>query len=332
MVLDGPPRTETVPPHGADRSAPRDGAQHDMVIIGAGPAGYTAGIYAARAGHDTLMLSGILPGGQLVNTTEVENYPGFETGIMGPDLMMDMRKQAVRMGVTIIDDTATSVDFASTPLRVETADHTYAARAVIVATGADPRKLGLETEQTLGGRGVSYCATCDGPFFRNQTIVVVGGGDTAMEEATFLTKFAGKVLVVHRRDRLRASQAMQQRAFENEKISFLWNREVAEIRGAERVESVVLRDTASGDTEELEAGAVFVAIGHTPNTGLFRGHLDLDPEGYVVVRGTQTSMPGVFAAGDVHDRRYRQAVTAAGFGCQAAIDADRYLSEGGPEA
>ena len=332
MVLDGPPRAETVPPRGTDRSAPRDGAQHDIVIIGAGPAGYTAGIYAARAGHDTLMLSGILPGGQLVNTTEVENYPGFETGIMGPDLMMDMRKQAVRMGVTIIDDTATSVDFAGTPLRVETADHSYAARAVIVATGADPRKLGLEAEQTLGGRGVSYCATCDGPFFRNQTIVVVGGGDTAMEEATFLTKFAGKVLVVHRRDRLRASQAMQQRAFENEKISFMWNREVAEIRGAERVESVVLRDTTSGDAEELEAGAVFVAIGHTPNTGLFRGHLDLDPEGYVVVRGTQTSIAGVFAAGDVHDRRYRQAVTAAGFGCQAAIDADRYLSEGGPGA
>ena len=332
MVLDGPPRTETVPPYGTDRAAPRNGTQHDIVIIGAGPAGYTAGIYAARAGHDTLMLSGVLPGGQLVNTTEVENYPGFETGIMGPDLMIDMRKQAVRMGVTIIDDTATSVDFAGRPLRVETADRTYAARAVIVATGADPRKLGLEAEQALGGRGVSYCATCDGPFFRNQTIVVVGGGDTAMEEATFLTKFAGRVLVVHRRDRLRASQAMQQRAFENEKISFLWNREVAEIRGEGRVESVVLRDTASGDTEELEAGAVFVAIGHTPNTGLFRGHLDLDPEGYVVVRGTQTSIPGVFAAGDVHDRRYRQAVTAAGFGCQAAIDADRYLSEGGPEA
>ena len=332
MVLDGPPQTETVPPHSTDRAALRDGTPHDIIIIGAGPAGYTAGIYAARAGHDTLMLSGILPGGQLVNTTEVENYPGFETGIMGPDLMLDMRKQAVRMGVTIIDDTATSVDFAGRPLRVATADHSYEARAVIVATGADPRKLGLGAEQTLGGRGVSYCATCDGPFFRNQTIVVVGGGDTAMEEATFLTKFAGKVLVVHRRDRLRASQAMQQRAFDNEKISFLWNREVAEIRGAERVESVVLHDTASGDTEELEAGAVFVAIGHTPNTGLFRGHLDLDPEGYVVVRGTQTSIPGVFAAGDVHDRRYRQAVTAAGFGCQAAIDADKYLSEGGPEA
>ena len=331
MVLDGPPRAETASSRGTggqSREAPRDGTAHDIIIIGAGPAGYTAGIYAARAGHDTLLLSGILPGGQLVNTTEVENYPGFETGIMGPDLMIDMRKQAIRMGVTIIDDTATSVDFAGRPLRVETADHSYTARAVIIATGADPRKLGLEAEQTLGGRGVSYCATCDGPFFRNQTIVVVGGGDTAMEEATFLTKFAGKVLVVHRRDSLRASQAMQQRAFENEKISFLWNREVVEIRGVERVESVVLRDTTSGDTEELEAGAVFVAIGHTPNTRLFNSHLDLDPDGYVVVSGTQTSVPGVFAAGDVHDRRYRQAVTAAGFGCQAAIDTDKYLSEG----
>ena len=332
MVLDGPPQTGVTPDRSPDRGDPRDSTLYDIIIIGAGPAGYTAGIYAARAGYDTLLLSGILPGGQLVNTTEVENYPGFETGIMGPDLMLDMRKQAIRMGVTIIDDTAASVDFDGRPLRVETTDHSYAARAVIVATGADPRKLGLEAEQTLGGRGVSYCATCDGPFFRNQTIIVVGGGDTAMEEATFLTKFAGKVLVVHRRDRLRASQAMQQRAFENEKISFLWNREVAEIRGAERVESVVLRDTASGDTEELEAGAVFVAIGHTPNTMLFRSRLDLDPDGYVIVRGTQTSVPGVFAAGDVHDRRYRQAVTAAGFGCQAAIDADRYLSEGGPEA
>ena len=332
MVLDGPPQTGMTPDRSPDRVDPRDSTPYDIIIIGAGPAGYTAGIYAARAGYDTLLLSGILPGGQLVNTTEVENYPGFETGIMGPDLMIDMRKQAVRMGVTIIDDTAASVDFDGRPLRVETTDHSYAARAVIVATGADPRKLGLEAEQTLGGRGVSYCATCDGPFFRNQTIIVVGGGDTAMEEATFLTKFAGKVLVVHRRDQLRASQAMQQRAFENEKISFLWNREVAEIRGAERVESVVLRDTTSGDTEELEAGAVFVAIGHTPNTMLFRSRLDLDPDGYVIVRGTQTSVPGVFAAGDVHDRRYRQAVTAAGFGCQAAIDADRYLSEGGPEA
>ena len=332
MVLDGPPQTGMTPDRSPDRVDPRDSTLYDIIIIGAGPAGYTAGIYAARAGYDTLLLSGILPGGQLVNTTEVENYPGFETGIMGPDLMLDMRKQAIRMGVTIIDDTAASVDFDGRPLRVETTDHSYAARAVIVATGADPRKLGLEAEQTLGGRGVSYCATCDGPFFRNQTIIVVGGGDTAMEEATFLTKFAGKVLVVHRRDRLRASQAMQQRAFENEKISFLWNQEVAEIRGAERVESVVLRDTTSGDTEELEAGAVFVAIGHTPNTMLFRSRLDLDPDGYVIVRGTQTSVPGVFAAGDVHDRRYRQAVTAAGFGCQAAIDADRYLSEGGPEA
>ena len=246
---------------------------------------------------------------------------------MGPDLMLDMRKQAVRMGVTMIDDTAESVDFTGKPLSVGTAGVTYTARAVIIATGADPRRLGLEAEQTLGGRGVSYCATCDGPFFRNQTIMVVGGGDTAMEEATFLTKFAGSVRVVHRRDKLRASRAMQQRAFENEKISFVWNSEVVGIQGSDRVESVTIRDTRTGDTRTEEAGAVFVAIGHTPNTSLFRGHIDLDTDGYIVVDGTQTSVPGVFAAGDVHDRRYRQAVTAAGFGCQAAIDVDRYLSD-----
>ncbi len=328
MVVGGPPQYETAP-HGVRRmpgDGSRVGTSYDLVIIGAGPAGYTAGIYGARAGHKTLLLSGTLPGGQLVNTTEVENYPGFEMGIMGPDLMMDMRKQAVRMGVTILDETATTVDFSRRPFRVGTGEATYTGRAVIAATGADPRKLGIESEQTLGGRGVSYCATCDGPFFRDQTIVVVGGGDTAMEEATFLTKFAASVLVVHRRDMLRASQAMQQRAFDNEKISFRWNSEVVEIRGEGRVGSVVLRDVASGQTSVQDAGAVFIAIGHIPNTSLFRGHLDLDEEGYIVVDGTKTSVPGVFAAGDVHDRKYRQAVTAAGFGCQAAIDADKYLS------
>lgn len=326
-MLERPPIIESMD-DGRGREADSTAkTTYDVIIIGAGPAGYTAGIYASRAGHDTLLLSGILPGGQLVNTTEVENYPGFEVGIMGPDLMMDMRKQAVRMGVTIMDDTAESVDFTGKPLSVGTAGVTYTARAVIIATGADPRRLGLEAEQTLGGRGVSYCATCDGPFFRNQTIMVVGGGDTAMEEATFLTKFAGSVRVVHRRDKLRASRAMQQRAFENEKISFVWNSEVVGIQGSDRVESVTIRDTRTGDTRTEEAGAVFVAIGHTPNTSLFRGHIDLDADGYIVVDGTQTSVPGVFAAGDVHDRRYRQAVTAAGFGCQAAIDVDRYLSD-----
>lgn len=328
-VLENAPLVESSEDARGRGDADSTGAKtsYDVIIIGAGPAGYTAGIYASRAGHDTLLLSGILPGGQLVNTTEVENYPGFETGIMGPDLMMDMRKQAVRMGVTIMDDTAESVDFADKPLSVGTSNTAYTARAVIIATGADPRRLGLEAEQTLGGRGVSYCATCDGPFFRNQTIMVVGGGDTAMEEATFLTKFGRSVRVVHRRDKLRASRTMQQRAFENEKISFVWNSEVADIRGNDRVESVTIRDTRTGDTRTEEAGAVFVAIGHTPNTSLFRGHIDLDEDGYIVVDGTQTSIPGVFAAGDVHDRRYRQAVTAAGFGCQAAIDVDRYLSD-----
>ena len=307
------------------RPAPEGGpARYDVVIIGAGPAGYTAGIYCSRAGHNTLILSGILPGGQLVNTTDVENYPGFENGIMGPDLMMDMRKQAVRMGTTIIDDTVQEVDFRG-PLRVRATDGEYEARAVIVATGADPRKLGLDAELTLGGRGVSYCATCDGPFFRNQDIVVVGGGDTAMEEAPFLTKFARMVHVIHRRDRLRASQAMQERALDNDKITFHWNSRVTEIRGGERVEGVSLQDTLTGQTRRMDAGAVFVAIGHSPNTSLFRGKLDMDGEGYIVVDGTATSVPGVFAAGDVHDRRYRQAVTAAGFGCQAAIDVDKYL-------
>lgn len=326
-MLEEPPSIEPADDGRGREAGSAARTSYDVIIIGAGPAGYTAGIYTSRAGHDTLLLSGILPGGQLVNTTEVENYPGFEAGIMGPDLMMDMRKQAVRMGVTVVDDTAESVDFAGKPLSVAASTAAYTARAVIIATGADPRRLGLEAEQTLGGRGVSYCATCDGPFFRNQTIMVVGGGDTAMEEATFLTKFAGSVRVVHRRDRLRASRAMQQRAFENEKISFVWNSEVSDIQGSDRVESVTIRDTRTGDTRTEEAGAVFVAIGHTPNTSLFRGHIDLDGDGYIVVDGTQTSVPGVFAAGDVHDRRYRQAVTAAGFGCQAAIDVDRYLSD-----
>ena len=298
----------------------------DVVIIGAGPAGYTAGIYCSRAGHKTVMLSGILPGGQLVNTTDVENYPGFENGIMGPDLMMEMRKQTVRMGTSIIDDVAVSVDFTNTP-KVYTQNAAYQGRAVIIATGADPRKLGLEGEQTLAGKGVSYCATCDGPFFRNQDIIVVGGGDTAMEEATFLTKFASTVHVIHRRDKLRASQAMQDRAMENQKIQFHWNSVITQIHGDNRVSGVTVHDTKTDQSRQLDAGAVFVAIGHKPNTSLFQGHIELDPEGYIVMNGTSTSVKGVFAAGDVHDRRYRQAVTAAGFGCQAAIDVDKYLEE-----
>ena len=299
---------------------------YDIVIVGAGPAGYTAGIYCSRAGYNTVLLSGILPGGQLVNTTDVENYPGFEDGIMGPDLMVNMRAQAARMGTKIIDDTAQQVDF-SGPLRVKGSDKWFEGKAVIVATGADPRKLGLEGEQTLGGRGVSYCATCDGPFFRDQDIFVVGGGDTAMEEAIFLTKFAKKVHVIHRRDKLRASQAMQDRAFSDEKIQFHWNSQLVDISGENRVESITVQDVTSGKRTDMEAGAVFIAIGHNPNTSLFKDVLKLDDEGYIVMNGTRTSIEGVFAAGDVHDRQYRQAVTAAGFGCQAAIDADKYLQE-----
>lgn len=299
---------------------------YDVIIVGAGPAGYTAGIYCSRAGHNTLLLSGILPGGQLVNTTDVENYPGFEDGIMGPDLMVNMRAQTARMGTRIIDDAVQQVDFGG-PLRVKGTDEWFEGRAIIVATGADPRKLGLEGETTFGGHGVSYCATCDGPFFRNQDIFVVGGGDTAMEEALFLTKFGRLVHIIHRRDKLRASQAMQSRAFANEKIQFHWNAELVDISGQTKVESVTIQDVVSGKKTRMGAGAVFVAIGHNPNTSLFKGVLELDDEGYIVMNGTRTSVEGVFAAGDVHDKQYRQAVTAAGFGCQAAIDVDKYLQD-----
>lgn len=300
----------------------------DVIIIGAGPAGYTAGIYCARAGYDTLILSGILPGGQLVNTTEVENYPGFENGIMGPDLMIDMRKQCQRMGTTIVDDQVTNVDFRHQPLKALTASEEYEGRAVIIATGANPRKLGLEGETTFAGKGVSYCATCDGPFFKNQEIVVAGGGDSAIEEATFLTKFATTVHIVHRRDQLRASKVMQQRAFDNEKIKFHWNSSVAKIVGDQKVQQVILKDVKTSQESVLDAGALFVAIGHEPNTDLFRNQIDLDADGYIVLKKeTHTNIEGVFAAGDVHDRKYRQAITAAGFGCMAAIDVDKYIGE-----
>jgi len=300
----------------------------DVIIIGAGPAGYTAGIYCSRAGYDTVLLSGILPGGQLVNTTEVENYPGFEKGIMGPDLMIEMRKQTQRMGTTIVDDEAIDVDFRRQPFKVLTSSEEYEGKAVIIATGANPRKLGLEGEQIFGGKGVSYCATCDGPFFRNQELVVVGGGDSAVEEATFLTKFATTVHLVHRRDSLRASQIMQERAFDNEKIKFHWDSEVSDIKGEQKVQEVILKNSKNNENEVLKVGGVFVAIGHEPNTKLFKNQIDLDEEGYIVLKDhTKTNIEGVFAAGDVHDRRYRQAVTAAGFGCMAAIDVDKYLTE-----
>ncbi|MDH3312329.1 MAG: thioredoxin-disulfide reductase [Nitrosopumilus sp.] len=300
----------------------------DVIIIGAGPSGYTAGIYCSRAGYDTLILSGILPGGQLVNTTEVENYPGFENGIMGPDLMIDMRKQSQRMGTTMIDDEAVDVDFRRSPFKVLTASEEYEGRAVIIATGANPRKMGLSGEQAFAGKGVSYCATCDGPFFRNQEIVVVGGGDSAIEEATFLTKFATTVHIVHRRDELRASKVMQERALNNEKIRIHWDSAVTYIKGDQKMQQVILKNLKTNEETTIDAGGLFVAIGHEPNTKLFKGQIDLDNEGYVVLKNkTHTNIEGVFAAGDVHDRNYRQAVTAAGYGCMAAIDVDKYLTE-----
>jgi thioredoxin reductase (NADPH) len=300
----------------------------DVIIIGAGPSGYTAGIYCSRAGYDTLILSGILPGGQLVNTTEVENYPGFEKGIMGPDLMIEMRKQSQRMGTTIVDDEAVNVDFRHKPFKVLTATEEYEGRAIIIATGANPRKIGLEGEQKFGGKGVSYCATCDGPFFRNQELIVVGGGDSAIEEATFLTKFATTVHLIHRRDELRASKVMQERAFNNEKIKFHWDSEVTDIKGDQKMQQAVIKNVKTGEEKTLDVGGLFVAIGHEPNTKLFVNQIDLDNEGYIVLKNkTQTNIEGVFAAGDVHDRNYRQAITAAGFGCMAAIDVDKYLTE-----
>jgi len=305
-----------------------DKTKYDVIIIGAGPAGYTAGIYSARARHDTLILSGILPGGQLVNTTDVENYPGFDDGILGPDLMIVMRKQTERMGAKIIDAEVTKVDFQSKPFKVSTASIEYQANAVIIGTGANPRKLGLEGEQTFAGKGVSYCATCDGPFFRNLELVVAGGGDSAMEEATFLTKFASKIHLVHRRKELRASKVMQERAFDNPKIEFHFESVIEEIVGNEKVQKVVLKNTQSNEKSTLEVGGVFVAIGHEPNTKLFAGQVELDDQGYIVLKNrTETSVPGVFAAGDVHDHRYRQAVTAAGYGCMASIDVDKYFSK-----
>ena len=300
----------------------------DVIIIGAGPSGYTAGIYCSRAGYDTLILSGILPGGQLVNTTEVENYPGFENGIMGPDLMIDMRKQSQRMGTTIIDDVAVDVDFRRAPYKVLTGSEEYEGRAVIIATGANPKKMGIDGEQEFSGKGVSYCATCDGPFFRNLELIVVGGGDSAIEEATFLTKFATRVHVVHRREELRASKVMQERAFNNEKIQFHWNSQVIKINGDEKMQQAVLKNLKTNEEKTINVGGLFVAIGHQPNTELFKNQLEMDENGYIIQKeNTETSVKGVFTAGDVHDHRYRQAVTAAGFGCMSAIDVDKYLSE-----
>lgn len=300
----------------------------DVIVIGSGPAGYTAAIYTARAKRDTLVISGILPGGLLMLTTEVENYPGFADGIFGPELMSIMRKQTEGMGATIVDDEVVNVDFKHRPFKILTSSEEYESEAVIICTGASPRKIGAKGEQEFGGKGVSYCATCDGPFFRNQDIVVTGGGDTAMEEAIFLTKFGKSIHVVHRRDKLKATKVMQERAFENQKIKFHWNKIVDEIIGKDKVTQVIIRDVVTNEKQILDAGAIFVAIGHEPNTKIFKGQVDLDEQGYIVLKDhTKTSVDGVFAAGDVHDHRYRQAVTAAGFGCMAGIDVDKYLSE-----
>ncbi|HYE58744.1 MAG TPA: thioredoxin-disulfide reductase [Rhodothermales bacterium] len=304
----------------------------DLVIIGTGPAGLTAALYAARADLKPLVLQGPQPGGQLITTTEVENYPGFPGGILGPDLMMKMEEQAARFGAELRYGSVSAVDFSRRPFRLVVDEETpLLARAVIISTGASAKYLGLESEQRLLGRGVSACATCDGAFFRGQDVAVIGGGDTAIEEALFLTRLARKVYLVHRRSELRASKIMQERAFANAKIEFVWNHVVDEILGEQEVSGVRLRHVETGESRTLEVTGYFVAIGHKPNTEIFAGHLEMDDAGYLCTKAgsTYTSVEGVFACGDVQDHVYRQAITAAGTGCMAAIDAERWLAECG---
>jgi thioredoxin reductase (NADPH) len=303
----------------------------NVIIIGSGPAGYTAAVYTARAGLNPLVFAGsVTAGGALMNTTEVENFPGFPEGVMGPDLMDNMQKQAERFGAELVFDDVLAVDLSgATKLVTDSAGTVHQAHTVIVATGSAYKELGLPDEKRLSGKGVSFCATCDGFFFKDEDIVVVGGGDTAMEEALFLTRFGKTVTVVHRRDELRASKVMQERAFANPKISFVWDSEVVAIEGETSVTGVVLRNLKTGQETLKPAGALFVAIGHLPRTELFAGVLDLDDEGYIKVESpsTRTSVPAVYACGDVVDHTYRQAITAAGTGCAAALDAERHLSQ-----
>lgn len=302
----------------------------NVIIIGSGPAGYTAALYTARASLKPLVFEGaVTAGGALMNTTDVENFPGFQDGIMGPELMDNMRAQAERFGAELIPDDVISVDLTGDIKTVTDTEGTvHRAKAVIVTTGSQHRKLGLPNEDALSGRGVSWCATCDGFFFKDQDIAVIGGGDTAMEEATFLSRFAKSVTIVHRRDSLRASKTMQDRAFANPKIKFAWDSEVAEIHGDQKLASLTLRNTKNGETSELAVTGLFIAVGHDPRTELFKGQLDLDDEGYLKVEApsTRTNLRGVFGAGDVVDHTYRQAITAAGTGCAAALDAERFLA------
>ena len=310
----------------------------ELIVIGGGPAGYTAALYSARANLRPLVIEGFRWGGQLMITSDVENYPGYPDGVLGPEMMQEFRYQAERFGAEFLTDDVTRVDFSEHPFRVWVGDDEYRAEAVIVATGATARQIGLESERSLQGRGVTYCATCDGAFYRDQEVVVVGGGDSAMEEATFLTKFASKVTLVHRRDEFRASQIMIDRARANEKVEFLTPYVVEEVLAGDdgKMRAALLRNTESGETRELAASGLFVAIGHDPTTALFLDQLDHDDAGYLVTRAgtTETNVPGVFAAGHVQDHTYRQAVTAAGSGCMAALDAERFLAarEGHPES
>ncbi|HUR62829.1 MAG TPA: thioredoxin-disulfide reductase [Candidatus Thermoplasmatota archaeon] len=301
---------------------------HDVLVIGSGPAGCTAALYAARANLKVLVVAGYEAGGQLMITSDVENYPGFAEAITGPELMDRMRKQAARFGAEFLDEDATSVDFTKRPFTVKSASGTHEARSVIVATGSSAKWLGLPSETRLRGHGVSACATCDGFFFKDKEVVVVGGGDSAMEEATFLTKFATKVTIIHRRDSFKASKIMAARAMNHPKIKILWNSTVEEVLGRDHVEGVRVKDIKTGKVRDLACGGYFSAIGHVPNTSLFKGQLHLDEMGYIMQEGaydTYTSVEGVFVAGDVYDHRYKQAITAAGSGCKAAIDAERWL-------